>query len=211
MKLSLLIDNILYWNRKFHIYVGLVLLLFILFYSLSGLLLNHSQLKFASFWNERKVSEKILPVKIPANLDSSALIKHFMKQLNIAGEVNNVKITQESINFRAGKPGINHEIRVDLKKSMIVRKDMVFNWWGKIRTLHTFNGSDKENPDAGPNWRVTRIWRLVADSIAIGLIFLCISSWIMWFEIRKNYPFGLIVLTLGIAVAIFLIYILRIL
>ena len=116
MKPSLLIENILYWNRKFHIYVGLFLLFFILFYSLSGLLLNHSQLKFASFWNERKESEIILPVYIPANLDNSALIKHFMKQLNISGEVSNVKTTPESISFRAGKPGINHEIRVDLKK-----------------------------------------------------------------------------------------------
>jgi hypothetical protein len=91
------------------------------------------------------------------------------------------------------------------------QKKIVFNWWGKMRVLHTFNGSDKMDPGVRPNWPETRIWRLSMDVIALGLIFLCISSWIMWYEIRKNYSAGVIVLILGIAGAIFLIFLLRIL
>jgi uncharacterized membrane-anchored protein len=87
----------------------------------------------------------------------------------------------------------------------------VFNWWGKIRTLHTFNGSDKSDPEVKPNWLVTDIWRLVMDAIALGLIFICLSSWIMWYEVRKSYPYGLIVLMLGFAGAVLFIFVLRIL
>jgi hypothetical protein len=205
------IDNIIYWNRKFHIYIGLFLLLFILFFSLSGLLLNHSQWKFASFWEERNETEILTPLTIPIALDSVSLLRNFMKQLDISGEISNVSITAESIDFRVAKPGTSHDIHVDLKSSMSDQKKIVFNWWGKMRVLHTFNGSDKMDPGVRPNWPETRIWRLSMDVIALGLIFLCISSWIMWYEIRKNYSAGVIVLILGIAGAIFLIFLLRIL
>jgi hypothetical protein len=205
----ILIENIIYWNRKFHIYIGLFLLLFILFFSLSGLILNHSQWRFASFWKERKETEIITPVTIPVTLDRTALLQDFMKQLNISGEISNVKLTSVSISFRVVKPGINQDILVDFKTGISVRKVMVFNWWGKMRILHTFNGSDKMNPEVQPNWHITQIWRLTMDVIAIGLIFLCTSSWIMWYKIRKSYSYGLIVLTLGIAGAIFFIFLLR--
>jgi hypothetical protein len=211
MNNPLSIDNIVYWNRKLHIYVGLFLLLFILFFSLSGLLLNHSQWEFTSFWKERKETEIITPVIIPINMDSVSLLHNFMKQLNISGEISNVSITPSFINFRVAKPGTIHDIHVDFKSSTGYEKRIVLNWWGKMRILHTFNGSDKMNPGVQPNWFPTCIWRLSMDVIALGLIFLCIGSWIMWFKIRKDYSLGLIVLILGLAGAIFFIFLLRVL
>ena len=93
MKNPFLFENIIYWNRKLHIYVGLFLLLFILFFSFSGLLLNHGQWKFAGFWEKRIENEIITNVTIPANMDSTALLQHFMKQLNISGAVSYTHLT----------------------------------------------------------------------------------------------------------------------
>ncbi|TAL80402.1 MAG: hypothetical protein EPN88_01290, partial [Bacteroidetes bacterium] len=131
MKTPILIENIIYWNHKFHIYIGLFLLLFILFFSFSGLLLNHSQWKFASFWKERKETGIITPLTIPVNPDSTSLIQDIMKQLILSGEISNVKLTPESINFMVVKPGTSQDIHLDLKSGISVRKEMVFNWWGK--------------------------------------------------------------------------------
>jgi hypothetical protein len=209
MKDMPLIENIFRWNRKVHIYIGLFLLFFILFFSFSGLLLNHSQWKFTSFWKERRETTAETPVTIPANPDSASLIRDFTRQLNISAEISNVRLTAESIYFRAAKPGLIEDINVNLKTCVCVRKEIVFNWWGKIRNLHTFNGSDKARPEIKPNWYVSNIWRLAMDASATGLIFLCISSWIMWYELRKRYPYGLLVLGLGFAGVIFLIFILR--
>lgn len=211
MKTPSFFKNIIYWNRKFHMYVGLFLLLFIWLFSFSGLLLNHSQWEFASFWKERKEKETIMPITIPAHLDSAALLQNFMEQLKISGEISNVKFTPDSVDFRVVVPGTNRDIHVDFKQRISVQKEMNFNLWGKIRTLHTFNGADKANPETQPNWLVTRIWRLAMDGIAIGLIFLCISSWIMWYKIRKNYIWGPVVLILGFAGAIYFIFLLRML
>ena len=205
------IDNINYWNRKFHIYIGLFLLFFILFFSLSGLLLNHSQWKFASFWKERNETVITTPLAIPANPDSVSLLHNFMKQLNLSGEISNVSLTPDSINFRVMRPGTIRDIHIDFKSGMSYQKKIVFNWWGKMRILHTFNGSDKINPEVQPNWLMTHIWRLSMDIIALGLIYLCLGSWIMWYKIRKDYSMGMIVLILGIAGAVFFIFLLRIL
>ena len=41
------------FNKKLHIYLGLFLVFFIWLFSLSGLILNHGNWKFASFWEER--------------------------------------------------------------------------------------------------------------------------------------------------------------
>lgn len=209
MKSVSLIKNIFIWNRKFHIYAGLFLLLFIWLFSFSGLLLNHSQWKFASFWDQRKESEIISPAIIPATADSSSLILAFMDQLKISGEVSNIKLTPETVDFRVMVPGINRDIHVDFKNKLISQKIMSFNFWGKIRILHAFNGANKTNPEIRPNWIVTRIWLFTINGIAIGLILLCISSLFMWYEVRKNYSGGLYVLILAFAAALYFIYLIR--
>ena len=130
--------------------------------------------------------------------------------MKISGEISNVSLTPASIDFRVAKPGTIQDIHIDFKSSISDQKKIVFNWWGKMRILHTFNGSDKMNPGTQPNWLVTRIWRLSMDAIALGLIFLCTGSWIMWYKIRNDYSLGLIVLIMGVAGVIFFIFLLRI-
>ena len=159
MKSQSSVEKIISWNRRFHIYIGLFLLFFILLFSVSGLLLNHSQWEFASFWKERKETKTATQVTIPVNRDNASLIQHFMKQFNMSGEVSNVQLTPESIYFRVAKPGFIQEIKVDFISCISVRKEITFNWWGKIRNLHIFNGSDKEHPEFKPNWFVTNTWR----------------------------------------------------
>jgi uncharacterized protein len=197
------------WNRKFHIYIGLFLIFSILFFSFSGLILNHGRWEFTSFWKERKETKTEMQIAIPANRDSVSLIQYFKKQLNIAGEISNVKLTSERMNFRVVKPGEVSEINIDFRSSTCVSNVIKFNWWGKIRTLHTFNGSDKNRPAIRPNWIITNVWRLVMDTTAIGLIILCITGWIMWFGVRKKFPAGLLILALGFAGAIFFVFILK--
>ena len=209
MKNSFFFENIIYWNHRFHIYIGLFLILFILLFSFSGLLLNHGQWEFASFWKERKEVEIVTTLTIPANPDSTALLHNLMEQLNLSGEIINVKRFPSGINFRVMKPGTIHDIQVDLTNGKCVRKELVYNWYGKIRTLHTFNGSNKMKPEVKPNWLLTKTWSSTMDAVAIGLIFLCISSWIMWFKIRRKYTYGWIILFIGFGTAVFFIFLLK--
>ena len=60
-----------------------------------------------------------------------------------------------------------------------------------------------------PNWIITRVWKFIMDVIAIGFIILCISSWIMWYKVRKKYFWGLLVLMSGFLIAIYFVFLLR--
>jgi hypothetical protein len=199
--------NLYFWSRKFHIHLGLFLLSFIWLFSISGLLLNHgSKWKFAGFWDERKEKTTVSPVLINSKLDSTALLKNIMWQLKISGEISRVFVNPGSIYFRVSLPGHERNLHINIKDGTCIQKELIFNGWGKLRILHTFNGVNKDNPDIPPNWIVTRTWQFAKDVIALGFIILCISSWIMLYKQRKKYRWGLPALLLGIAVSIYFIF-----
>lgn len=204
-----IIKVIVYWNRKLHIHLGLFLLLFIWLFAFSGLLLNHGDWKFASFWKERKEQKTTMPITVPPNLDSAGMIQNITQQLGIKGDIRELKINQDSVDFRAIVPGHIRNIHVDLKKGLCTQNEMRFNPWGVIRTLHTFNGVDKDNPTRPSGWILALIWKYTMDGIAIGLILLCLSSFIMWYDLKRGRLLGFVLLTAGFISVIYLVFVLQ--
>lgn len=202
--------NLNFWNRKLHIHLGLFLLLFIWLFSISGLLLNHGSWEFASFWEQRKQKESVTKMTLPIALDSAGLLHMVMEKLEISGEVTNVKYSTDALDFRVGSPGVGRDLHVDLRSGTVSQKEYKLNIWGKIRTLHTFNGVDKKNIDKQPNWIITHVWRFAMDAIAVALILLCVSSWIMWYKIRKDYRWSATVLIAGFLTSIYFVYLIKV-
>ena len=209
MNYKTLIKKLTWSNRRLHIYVGLFLVLFIWLFSFSGLLLNHGDWKFTSFWDERKENTTERAVSLPAGLDSLEKLKSILSQLKISGEVNNVRMTSDSVDFSVSYPGHVSNIHADFKRGVGIQKELSYNIWGKIRTLHTFNGANRDHPDVEPNWLLTRVWRFSMDAVALGLIFLSFSSWIMWYKIKHNYLWGYLALIAGFALAAYFLFLLR--
>lgn len=75
-------------------------------------------------------------------------------------------------------------------------------------TLPIATLNDKTDPSKTPNWIVTNIWRLSMDLIAIILIILCLSSWLMWYKVRRDYRLGYFALGIGSIVAGYYIFLL---
>ena len=188
------------FNRRIHIHLGLLLLLFIWLFSLSGLILNHGNWKFASFWDERQESKIDFTVPLSAINDSDPEVE-VMEFLKLSGEVQHQKRTSELLEFRVESPGTVRDLSVDLTNGVGTQRVLKYNIWGKWRTLHTFNGMNKESPSQSPNWLITNIWRFTMDGIAIGLIITSLSSWIMWYNVRKEYKLGYSILAASLGVA----------
>jgi hypothetical protein len=201
------LKNIPYWSRKFHIHMGLFLIFFIVLFSFSGLLLNHgSKWKFASFWDERKEKITVVPIEVSLSLDGATLLKNILLQLRISGEVNHVIRTSDSLDFGVSMPGHERNLHVNLTTGTCTQKEIIFNGWGKMRTLRTFNGINRNDPGIHPNWIITRICQFTKDVLAISIIILCFSSWIMWYKIRKQYKWGILYLLLGAVISVFFIF-----
>ena len=188
-------------NRSLHIHFGLFFLLFIWLFSLSGLILNHGNWKFASFWEERKESRTDFVIP-PSALLKASPETGVMKFLNVSGQVQNLRQTSEILEFRVESPGIVRDFQVSLISGKGSEKALKYNAWGKLRTLHTFNGTE----DANPNWLVTNVWRFAMDGIAIGFIIISITSWIMWFRIRKDYKLGYFILAASFLTSIYFVF-----
>ena len=84
----------------------------------------------------------------------------------------------------------------DRKRATVQRTDL--NFWGLIRILHTFTGVRMDDPRNDRDWLLTSVWAWTMDGIAVGLIFLVLSSFYMWYELPPKRRLGTIVLTLGV-------------
>lgn len=197
-----------YWTRKVHIHLGLGLLLFIWLFSFSGLLLNHGEWAISNFWDKRKESKTVTTIRMPVSRDSVTVLSSVMAQLHITGEITNVKMWPDSLHFQVSVPGRVNSLQVNFNSGLCTQTRLTYNLAGVVRTLHTFNGVNKSNAAAEPNWWITRAWKLSMDGIAIGLILLCISSWIMWYRIRQKYSWGLIALLTGLGMAGYFVFVL---
>jgi hypothetical protein len=208
MKFKRLIRGADYWNRKVHIHLGLGLLLFIWLFSFSGLLLNHGEWTISNFWDKRKESKTVTAICMPVSRDSVTVLSNLMEQLHIAGEITNVQMWPDSVHFQVSIPGRVSSVQVNFKSGQCTQTRLTFNLAGVVRTLHTFNGVNKNDAAIHPNWLLTSAWKLSMDAIGIGLILLCISSWIMWYKIRGKYSWGLVALISGLGMAVYFVFVL---
>ncbi len=75
------------WNRRLHFYLGLVFLLFLWLFSLTGLLLNHGTWRIAQAANQRHETRFEQSVRQPVGATALARAQDVMQQLHLVGEI----------------------------------------------------------------------------------------------------------------------------
>ncbi len=187
------------WNRRLHYYLGLYLLLFVWLFSFTGLLLNHSQWKFAEFWENRKQTSEKRDIQAPAPGGDLAQARELMRQLDIRGEIEwtTTRNDPEKFDFRVSRPGRLYEIKADFAghKATVQRIDL--NAWGVVRILHTFTGVRLDDSRNARDWLLTSMWAWTMDAVAAGLILMVLSSYWMWYELPRQRRWGTVALALG--------------
>lgn len=194
-------------NRRVHIHLGLFLLLFICLFSFSGLLMNNGGWEISKFWEQREESKTVFPITRPESKESDAIVESVISQLKIEGEISNLKTWPDSLHFTVSIPGHVRNLRVDYGAMVCTQNEIKLNWSGKIQGLHNFNGLNR-GKNLQPNWQITALWRLAMDGIAIGLILLCVSSWIIWYRRKSIQTWGWVVLISGFGLSIYFVFIL---
>lgn len=187
------------WNRRLHYFVGLYLLFFVWLFCFTGLLLNHPKWKFAEFWESRKQSTTERQIVVPTARGDLAQARDIMTQLGLTGEIDwtTSRPDQDHFDFRVSRPGQIFEIKTDLSRATASVHEIVMNGWGVIRILHTFTGVRFDDSRNRRDWLVTVIWALSMDAVAAGLIFLVVSSLILWYDRDRNRALGGLSVLLG--------------
>jgi hypothetical protein len=187
------------WNCRLHYYLGLYLLLFVWLFAFTGLLLNHSQWRFAEFWDSRRQTSDERDILAPPPGGDLAQARDLMRQLGIRGEIEWTTTRNDAalFQFRASRPGHIVEIKADLARNKATLKRIDLNAWGVVRILHTFTGVRMDDARNRRDWVLTSVWAWTMDAVAAGLILMVLSSYYMWYELPQKRRLGVIVLALG--------------
>ncbi len=187
------------WNRKLHYYLGLYLLLFVWLFSFTGLLLNHSQWKFAEFWENRKQATTEHQIAVPAPGGDLAQARDLMRQLGIRGEIEwtTTRDDPNRFDFRASQPGRIYEVKAEFTRRKASVQRIELNAWGVMRILHAFTGVRLGDSRNSRDWVVTSLWAWSMDAVAVGLILMVFSSYVMWYELPQKRRWGTVLLLWG--------------
>jgi hypothetical protein len=191
-----------FWNRRLHYYVGLYLLLFVWLFSISGLIINHPEWKFAEFWEMRKQEKferRLSPVAGDTDL---ARARDVLRQLGVSGEIEWTGRAPKPghLEFRAGRPGRSWEIDAEPAGGTVLVNRTTLNGWGALHTLHTFTGVRAGQPGMTRDWVLTRVWSFAMDAVAAGLAFMVASGCWVWFRSGRRRLTGILTLAAGVAV-----------
>jgi hypothetical protein len=189
------------WNRKLHFYSGLFLIFFLWLFALSGLLLNHPGWTFHEHWKNRHETNYQRPIIAPAPdaLGDLAQAHDIMRQLGITGDIlwTTTRSDPGALDFQVRRPGHFFFIKANwIQGSATVRQADV-NLWGLIKFLHVFTGNVADDPRNKRDWPLTFLWAYSMDAVAVGLIFMVLSSVYMWLQLPRKRRSGAIVLALG--------------
>ena len=175
------------WNRKLHFYLGLYFLFFVWLFAFTGLLLNHSQWRFADFWPDRTETSYERSIQPSASENGVDRAEEIMRELNLAGEIDwpARKPMPGRLDFVVNRPGNVNRVSVDLARNRATVRRIQVNSWGVMRALHSFSGTRGNNPAAKRDWILTSIWVVAMDALAIGLLLMVFSSYYMWYRLKQ--------------------------
>lgn len=186
-------------NRRLHNYLGLYLLLFVWLFAFTGLLLNHSQWKFARFWESRRETSYERDIAMPLPDGDLAQARALMRQLELRGEIEWTTARNDGsrLDFRVNRPGRILDVKADLVQKKASIRSIHLNAWGVMRILHTFTGVRIQDERNKRDWALTKIWAFAMDAVAAGLVLMVVSSLLIWFQSRQKRLLGTLVLLLG--------------
>jgi hypothetical protein len=187
------------WTRRLHFHLGLWLLSFIWFFSLSGLLLNHPEWQISRFWPRREESTTTHAINAPAGTSDLEIARDILGQLGIGGEIGTIERSEADGRFAivAVRPGRQYRIDAlpDSGRATVVQTRL--NAFGASDALHKFTGVRIDDPGLERDWLLTSIWSVAMDAVAVGLLVLVLSGLYMWLRLGARRVAGLLALAAG--------------
>jgi len=127
-------------SRLIHIYVSMALLTLLLFFSVTGITLNHPE-----WFSERKAdtNEKELMVDFlliespPLSLQQIVNVSEYVeKKLSISLQNSVIESTEDELFYSLKKAGKNTAITIDLTSGELFFEHTDYGWWALMNDLH---------------------------------------------------------------------------
>lgn len=176
------------WSRWLHIYVSMFSFMIVLFFSVTGLTLNH-----LDWFPEKSVvtdTKGKIPVswvnkKDTAQINKLEIVESFRANQKVKGLVNDFRMDDSEISISFQGPGYTADIYIDRLTGNFELSTNEMGFVAVINDLH--KGRDTSNS-----------WKLLIDLSAIFLIFISLTGLILLLYLKKRRLWGLILLLVGL-------------
>jgi hypothetical protein len=165
------------WARNIHIYISMLGLLAVMFFSVTGFMLNHDE--WFGLSNPRVTKkEGVLPAAMLKEPDKLAIVETLRKDFGATGALDSFDIQGDSLELVFKSPGRRTEAAIDRASGHADVSIETHGFNGRIAELH-------RGTDAGP------VWRAIIDITAILLTITSLTGITLWFLVPKWRPLGL--------------------
>ena len=165
------------WTRNLHIYISMFGLLAILFFSVTGIMLNHEDWFGFSEPVTRK-TEGSFPAALIKEPDKLAVVEKLRKDFGATGALNSFEVQDDQLYIVFKSPARRFEATIHRPGGHIEMSFETYGMAGRIAELH-------RGIDSGP------VWSYVIDISAVLLIITSLTGLTLWFLVPKWRPLGL--------------------
>jgi uncharacterized protein len=174
------------WSRNLHIYISMFGLQAILFFSLTGFMLNHSDW-FGSSEPTKRTREASIPAAMIQTPNELTIVEHLRKYWGATGELNSFDTQDDELRVVFKSPARRFEAVINRPDGHMQLNSESYGFFGRVMELH-------RGEDAGP------VWSFLIDTTAVVLILTSLTGLTLWLLIAKWRNLGL--LCLGSCLAI---------
>ena len=174
--------------RTIHLYVGLFISPIVLIFSISALVLNHTD-----YINRTNPIKKLPDIKtsidkIPYDTTDLQTAKGIIKKLRIKGEIDYVSQNDSQISFPVILPGLTTKIKINKQTNEVLITRIEEGSLRATNFLHKMPGP--HNVKIRGNSLFMQNWRMIADLVVYLLLFLSASGIFLWYFLKAERKIG---------------------
>src|SRR3954466_5386329 len=175
------------WTRTIHIYVSMLGLLAVIFFSVTGIMLNHEEwFGFEAPRIDHRTGT--LPAAMTAEPDKLAIVEKLRKDFGATGFMDSFEIEEDRLHVVFKSPGRRTEATLQRADGQAEVELETHGFGGRLAELH-------RGTDAGAGWR----WWVI-DGTAVVLLITAMTGLMLWCLVPKWRPIGLAALAVCVAI-----------
>jgi hypothetical protein len=181
-------------SRWLHIYMSMISFVIVLFFSATGLTLNHADY-FQSGATTKESKGKVDSSWVNSNdtlkIQKLALVEFFRNKYKVKGAVADFRIDDHEISFSYKGPGYQADVFVEKADGAYTISETSQGFMGFVNDLH-------KGRDTGKTWQ----WFI--DISAILMVIISLTGLVLLLYIKKKRLAGIILAFVGFALMYFL-------
>lgn len=176
------------WARTVHLYLTLFALALVLFFSVTGFMLNHEDWFTPREPHVRAVTGTV-PTDLLENGDRLALAEMLRRDYGAVGLVDSFETDEDRIRVVFKRPGTEVE-------AILRRED------GQVEVTTQSRGLGGILLDLHRGKSTGLVWSVVIDAVCVVLVILAATGLILWSSLKGRGHYGLLALGVGLAASV---------